>query len=626
MMAWSRWAWLLRRLALLLLVYTALRLLFLVYNRSRFPEAHVGDILWAFVCGLRFDASAIALTNLPFILLSLVPLPRRFGIAHERFLKGLFLVSNLPFLWLNVADVEFFQFNGRRATLHLLGLANDAAVKWSSLFLYYWPLVLLGIGLAVLLWCFFGPDPAQGTGPEPGRLKSGLILVRDFGVAIPLCIIAIRGGLQMKPVSSAQAMPYAPGDLPQLALNSTFTVVRSTRQIPISRVHYFPDQQEVLHYLKSLNEGEKVIPDRPCRDNVVILILESFSAEYWGAGNGGSRYTPFLDSLAEQGLFFRHHYANGRHSMEAVPAILAGLPSLMLVSLAETEYQNNRLAGLGTFLAPYGYTSSFFQGASKGTMFFDTVTAKAGIQRYYSRKDYPDPADHDGCWGIYDEPYLQYVAKELTRQKPPFAATVFTLSSHHPYLIPPQHRGRFKKGTLAIHESIGYTDYAVGQFFATARQQPWYSNTLFIITGDHTQKLETPEYLNTLGLYRVPLLLFHPQKTFAGVDTNRVTEHVDILPSILDYLQIVPSRTLLFGQSVFRKGEGRAFLNVIGHYWLVRGHRALEFIPKGGSRFYDLESDPQLKSPQPSGPEGLVKEAKALIQYFNNGIVDNDLY
>jgi len=312
------------------------------------------------------------------------------------------------------------------------------------------------------------------------------------------------------------------------------------------------------------------------------------------------------------------------------PSILGGLPSLMPESFLESAYGKNDLVGLGTLLAPLGYTTSFFHGAANGTMRFDALMRRAGIQHYYGLNEYPNrAADFDGNWGIYDEPYLQYVVRELSRQKPPFAAAIFTLSSHHPYSVPAKYHGRFKKGTLAIHESIGYTDFAVGQFFESARQQPWYSNTLFIITGDHTSKLETAAYLNPLGQYRVPLLFFHPRGKITAVDTGRVTQHADILPSVLDYLQVQPERRLLFGTSIFRQSEGRAFLHINEQYWLVRGTDAFEFAPEGPSRLFDLAKDPQLRSPLPVNSErarALEKEAKAMAQYFNNGMLDNTLY
>src|SRR5439155_21961251 len=257
---------------------------------------------------------------------------------------------------------------------------------------------------------------------------------------------AFRGGLQHRPLGPAQAMPERPGQLGQLALNSSFTLLKSFQKAELTRFHYFHDQPELLQFLRPLTGGQKTIPDEPRRENVVILVLESLSAEYCGMGNGGPSYTPFLDSLAAESLFFFHNYANGRRSIEMAPSILAGLPSLMSESFLESAYQKNQLLGLGTLLAPLGYTTSFFHGAANGTMRFDTLMRRAGIQHYYGLKEYPNKAaDFDGNWGIYDEPYLQYVAHELSGQKPPFAAAIFTLSSHHPYSVPGKYRGRFKK-------------------------------------------------------------------------------------------------------------------------------------------------------------------------------------
>jgi len=653
----TRWALLLRRLLLLLGIYFVLRLLFIFCNHRVVEDAGFWRIAEAFFYGLRFDLSALVAINLVFIVLSFLPRGPEPRPAYERFLKAVFLVTNIPFVLINVVDLEFFQFTGRRLTYQLLGLAGDPGVKWTTLALTYWPLVFLGLFLIALLSLLYGkaappllkgatrgsPSPLEGervgVRGEAVRLIPGSskplniwLWLLNLALIFPLMILAFRGGLQWRPISPARAMDLNHAGLAQLALNSSFTVLKSFRNKGLIRHNYFPRREDVLEQLRPLaNGGESLLGDESHRDNIVILILESFSAEYWGAGNGGNGYTPFLDSLASQSLFFPRNYANGRASIEAMPSILAGLPSLMSEPFIDSAYQSDELLGLGTVLARDGYTTSFFHGGKNGTMHFDAFMHLAGMQHYFGLNEYPRrQEDYDGTWGIYDEPFLQFVATELSVQKPPFATAIFTLSSHHPYPIPEKYRGRFKKGTLPVHESIGYTDYAVERFFDTARQQPWYTNTLFIITADHTQKLETPEYANTLGQYRVPLLVFHPQRKFPNVNGMRITQQVDILASVLDYLGIKPDRRLLFGKSIFRSGEGRAFLHVNGHYWLVRGQQAFEFNPEGpGGNLFDLTQDPQLKSPLSGDPEArrnLEKESKALVQYFNNGLIDNNLY
>jgi phosphoglycerol transferase MdoB-like AlkP superfamily enzyme len=623
----SRWLVLLRRLGLVLGAYFLLRVLFLFCNHSLLAGASFAQLARAFLHGFRFDLSAVAASNAPFILLTLLPW-RQPGPAYERLTKIVFVALNGLFLAINVIDLEFFKFTGRRFTFDLLRMGNDAGVKWNTLLSYYWPLVLLGLGLIAALYFCYG-RPAAGSAAEAPRHRFGswgcnLVL----GVA--LIVVAVRGGFQFIPIGPPTAMVLNDRGLAQLALNSSFTLIKSwNNTTQLARHRYFSGWKELKDYLRPLVNGSPLVAEPAPRDNVVILIVESLSAEYCGAGPGGPRYTPFLDTLAAQSLFFRNNYANGRRSVESMPSILAGLPSLMQESFVESVYCDNHLLGLGTWLAPRGYTTSFFHGGQNGTMRFDLFMPSVGIQRYYGRNEYPGQGDYDGSWGIFDEPFLQFTARELSRQPQPFAAVVFTLSSHHPYRIPEKYRGRFKKGTLAIHESIGYADYALEQFFATARQQPWYSNTLFVITADHTQKLETPEFVNPLGAYRVPLLFFHPRKPFPTVDAGRITQQVDILPSVLDYLGLPADQRLLFGKSVFRQGEGRAFLHANGQYWLVRGQRALEFTPGRPSRLFDPAGDPLLKSPIPNEPEQLramEREAEALVQYFNNGLLDHQLY
>ena len=492
-----RWLHLLRRLAAVMGVYSLLRLLFLGFNRAILAGAGAGQVASAFLHGLRFDLAAVAMINAPFILLTFLP-RRAPGLGYQRLMKAVFLTLNFPFVAVNVVDLEFFQFNGRRSDLTLLGMAGDAGVHWITLATHYWPLVLLGLLLLAALFVLYGRLPGAPGGAPSAPMNAGVWILNLVGTAA-LAVIAARGGWQMKPLSPVQAAAQNQGRLAQLTLNSSFTVIKSRNRHPLTRCSFFSNDAEPRRYLRSLADGEQMAFAPATNDNVVVLVVESLSAEYCGAGNGGGRYTPFLDSLAEQSLFFPHHYANGRRSIEAMPSILAGLPSLMDDSFTESLYCDHPLSGLGTILAAHGYTTSFFHGAKKGTMNFDLFMRQAGIQNYFGKADYPNKADDDGGWGIFDEPYLQCVAAQLSRQEPPFASMIFTLTSHHPYPIPAPHRGRFKKGTLAIHESIGYVDYALKQFFAAARLQPWYSNTLFIITADHTQKLETPEYANPLG-------------------------------------------------------------------------------------------------------------------------------
>ena len=141
---------------------------------------------------------------------------------------------------------------------------------------------------------------------------------------------------------------------------------------------------------------------------------------------------------------------------------------MMEESYLTSTYGENKLSSIASSLVSKGYSSAFFHGGYNGTMNFDNYTKKVGYRHYYGKNQYNDDRDYDGNWGIYDEPFLQYTVKQLDTISKPFVATVFTLSSHHPYKIPEQHKGSFPKGTMIVHETVGYTDYALKRFFESA--------------------------------------------------------------------------------------------------------------------------------------------------------------
>src|ERR1043166_4280833 len=337
----ARWTLLLRRLALVFILYGILRGLFLFCNRRFFRDIGIEQIGLAFLQGFRFDLSAIIAINFLFIFLTILPRRVEPPPGYERLLKWVFLITNIPFVILNIVDLEYFQFNGRRSTLALVFMAGDAGVRLSSLVSFYWPLLLVAAFLITVLFVFYGRrSAAAGGSGEPLPVGTWLL---NLLLIFPVGFIAFRGGLQSRPLSAAQALSDGPDQLGQLALNSSFTLLKSYHQDEVRRFDYFHDDRELRELLRSLAGGPKLIPDEPRRDNIVLLVLESFSAEYCGAGNGGARYTPYLDSLAAESLFLFHNYVNGRRSIEMAPSILGGSPSLMPESFLESAHGKNDL-------------------------------------------------------------------------------------------------------------------------------------------------------------------------------------------------------------------------------------------------------------------------------------------
>jgi phosphoglycerol transferase MdoB-like AlkP superfamily enzyme len=591
-----------------------------------YQPASLREILFAFAVGLRFDIAAICRINSPFIVLSLLPFALVEKPAYQRFLKFVFLLSNVPFLIVNVVDYEYLKFTGQRSSMSLLDMSADIPSQIGQLSFHYWYLAAISLLFVLSLFYFFRNGAAflsaSRAGQTPRRWAWELLILF---IAISLAVVGGRGGWQRRRLTTALAQVNDKESLSQLALNSTYTLINSQSKCDatgVAPLHYFATDDALKRQLPSYAIPHRAGGER--LDNVVIIIVESLSTEYTGIGNSNHGYTPFLDSLAQKGLYFKNSFADGRRSIDAPPSILVGLPHLKDETFYCTQFKHRR--GLGSILKEHGYNTSFFHGGKNGTMYFDVFSQRMGYDSYYGLNEYPKPQDSDGIWGIYDEPFLQFMARELARRRQPFASVVFTLSTHNPYKVPTQYQGTFPKGELPIHETVAYFDHALQKFFETVEQMPWYKNTLFVITGDHIGPPST-NVAHMFDNYRVPIVFFHPGRKLPHVNRDRIVQHVDIEPSILDFLGIAGAPMLPFGHTIFDAAyDGLALGQKGGNYWISTGNYYLESRLSESNRLFRIDN---LDTPLTDKPEilsGLENRLKAYVQWFNNGLAKDDLY
>jgi len=590
---------LIKRLLFLLIPYSLLRVGFYFYHLNIYKHFTQEEIFESFLLGVRFDIAAILLVNAIPLLLSF------FSTFNHKFLtfeRTLFIVLNTAAFIVALDDYELFLFLGKRLSFDFFVISEDILQQLPQIFLHYWYLPIVGILFGVGFY-FFDKKYFVLKNKKHTWFSyvNGVLL-------LGLAFIGIRGGLQHKSINVQSAFIQGKNELGHLVLNTPYHFLRTLKNKPMKPVTYFASDDEAKNVIlnkRDLRDGIKGIP----KANIVLIILESFSLEYVEKG-----FTPFLKELELKALSFTRHLANGRRSVEALPSLLCGLPSLLEEPISKSIFQGNKFNCVPNILKNAGYTNYFFHAGSRGTMGFESYTLANGFHRYFSREDY-GKNDYDGTWGIYDLPYLQYVADEISRMPEPFMAGVFTLSSHQPYGIPEEFKGKFPKGSLEIHESIGYVDFALRKFFDKVKNEPWFKNTLFIITSDHTQKLESVKFMNMVGRYRVPLILYGPE---VGVgESTKVTQHSDIPRSILDYVELsgeLPATSV----SVFGEDEGVAlnFADGSTHYMATKNSVQTldhEFL-------YDWETGEMGK---PVAARSLL--LKAYLQYFMNGLINNNL-
>ncbi len=622
----------LKRLAFLVVFFTLCRLFFLLFNGHYFllgDDVSLPEIAKAFFIGMRFDISIILYLNSLFILLVFLPLP----LQRFRFVRILtqlsFYLPNILAILINLTDTVYFRFTGKRSTADVLAFLEQGGGFTNLLgdFLTgFLPELISGMALLAIFIYIISKKAAWPKSTFPFHLRN---FVTAFIVSVLIggsWIIGARGGLQLKPINIIDALKNNSPKYAALALNTPFTIGKTLGKEPLKKHSYY--SEKVLNNIYSPIHSPDPETDFNNNINIVVLIIESLSAEHCGFMNPKDMpsYTPFLDSLSKQALSFRA-FANGKRSIEGIPAVLASLPSLMHQEFITSPYAGNKIEGLGSLLADEGYETAFFHGGKNGTMGFEAFTSAAGFERYYGLDEYPDKKDYDGKWGIFDEPYLQYVCKTLSGFQQPFLASVFTLSSHHPYTIPLQHKGKFPKGRLQIQETIAYADYALGKFFQTAQKLPWFANTLFVITADHTSEALDPYYQNRIGRYEIPLLFYMPAKIKAQRKKG-IAQQSDIMPTVLDILNY-PKPYLSFGRSLTDSTANIAFNYVNGTYQLLSDEYS--YISQGDEAIglYNRKTD-SLMQDNLLNKKTLEREhydslLKAIVQQYNNRMIDNKM-
>jgi len=530
------------RLCVMLLIYTAVRAAFVVYNYQLLSAPGIPELVRAFVGGLRFDWSILMYVNALVVLLHVLPFRFRFRRWYRSLLKWVFYLCNVPMLVIALVDIAYFPFTLKRATADMTGMAGDLPAQMMSYLRGYW---FMFPCLAVLLLVV---EALYRVGPVVREHALNPVAQWVlFLLAVGLWVLSARGGWQLKPLSPINATEYASPQLAPAVTNTPFTFLYSTTKKKLPERRYFTNDDARRYFDIHHNPKPNLVPNKM---NVVVIVLESFSREYFKRFGGTYNITPFLDSLYSISLGCDNAYANAKHSNEGIPAVLASLPTLLDESFISSVYQENAFTGLGSLLKPYGYSTAFFHGAQNGTFNFDKFTARAGFDKYYGKNEYPNQSEYDGQWGIYDEPYLQYVNQQLSKTQQPFCAGIFTLSSHFPFNLPEPYKTMYRNvGTHPIHPCVKYTDHAVMEFFKAASQEPWFNNTLFVITADHTSQASKPEYNTPLGTYRIPIIFYAPGTNLRGT-VKRAAMQVDIMPSIADFLKL-PAPYVAFGQSVF---------------------------------------------------------------------------
>jgi phosphoglycerol transferase MdoB-like AlkP superfamily enzyme len=623
------------RIFLIMFLFSMCRIGFFLFNIKMFPGVNAGELLNMMRGGLTFDISAIVYLNILFILFHILPFNFRYNIIYQNILKYLFFITNGLAIALNGMDFVYYRFINKRATADVFGTFGNEnnLVRLFLRFLYdYWPATLFTIFLLFLMVYLYGKVKTEKPESKKKLLRLSFDLLM-IPVVIALVIGAARGGYKhsTRPITISNAARYVknPSNV-AIVLNTPFSLFRTFGKKALIRYDFFDDEKLTSLYNPHYTPPQN-LPFRP--DNVVVIILESFAREYIGSLNpdleGGKYqgYTPFIDSLISVGLTFDVSIANGKKSIDAMPSILASIPSLE-TPYTISHYANNQINGLPYLLKRKGYYSAFFHGAPNGSMGFDSFAKLAGFDDYFGLDQYPDKSDFDGIWGVWDEPFFKFFASKLNTFRQPFMASIFSVSSHHPFKVPEKYNGKFRKGAAPIVEVVGYTDFALRELFNEISKTDWFGNTLFVITADHTNESVHKEYQNNFGSFSIPVIFYKPGSELHGLK-NRIAQQIDIMPTILNYLHY-DDEYIAFGNDLMNDSIQSFAYNTNGsNYHLYMNDHILEMAEMKPLGLFNYKTDRMLQNnlleKEPAVLGAMEEKLKAVIQTYNARLLDNNM-
>lgn len=600
-----------RRVALLYAVLALCRGLFLWYNA---PLLGSINEWWPLVKGsLQFDTVSILYAEGLWLVLALLPLPLvvRESRLWQRLLTGLYAVVGVVILALNLSDAVYFRYTQKRFTADEIFFAdNSNSLQLMGKFMAEnWYLVAAWVVLSLLL--VWGARPkAEPRSPIRRAAWYYPTAILVLALTAGLAIGGIRGGFtrMTRPITLSNATLYAPSSAQaNLILSNPFCILRtagSSSKVEVPQ-YLSKEESEALYspYHYPTADAEGPLKGR----NVVLFILESMSAEHSAelypelyAQSSEKGYTPFLDSLMRSGYCFRKMHANGLRSIQAMPAILGSIPSfktpfvLMPQSLGESR-------PLPRILREGGYRTAFFCGSESGSMGFGAYARSAGIEHLYAREEYEaryGKEDFDGYWGIWDDKFLQLLGDEASTWQEPFFATLFTLSSHHPFVVPDRLKDSLPEGHTPIHRCAAYEDWAFREFFARYEEEPWFKNTLFVFVADHVSSERYGEASRHWpGDHHIMGFLYAPESELQG-ESHEPAQQIDLMPTILGLLGNQEPYFAL-GRDLFGEPERTP--------WAFSYENGYQLLTPNGAR--EL-------SPEMSEEDDEARKLKALVQQY----------
>jgi phosphoglycerol transferase MdoB-like AlkP superfamily enzyme len=608
-----------RYIAFWLIYFLLCRAAFLMYHSGQAATLPGATTARVFLYGLWMDLSAAAyIVLVPYLLMaihSLFPVP-----CPKRLITVYTLLMLLLTALITTCDLEIYKvWGGIKLNAHAIAYLKypeeSMASMASSPVLF---LVAICLSIFVAGYCIYRSTfkrfSFEVTSRSPVSIALRLLLFVLFAAVL---VCAIRGGTGLAPMNPSFAYFSENQFANHATLNASWNLMHDIKD-------HFRQKKNQFVYMSETEMRERVaklttsrLPDdteqilNVTRPNIVVIILESWTADVIGALGAEKGIAPYFDELAQKGILFTDFYANGWRTSYGVPAVLSGFPSTPEGSMLNRPNKMEQLPTLAGTLKENGYATSFYYG---GDAHFDDMIAffcHSKFDAVYDKSTF-QTKDMNSKWGVHDHVLFERVLADLSRQPEPFFSAMLTISSHEPFEVPMKTVFAGNDNASKFKNAIHYTDKSLNAFFENAKKQPWFKNTLFVLVADHG---------NTLPLYRlnayapersrIPLLLCGEaiKTEYRGTRRQTTGSQSDIAATILAQLQM-KDNDFHWSNNLFNVNRANfAFYNFSGGFALRTSGHTVAFstvsdkvIPQDGS----VENG--------DVPAGILKDAQAYMQ------------
>ena len=582
-----------------LLFFVVTRLFFEIYNIRLTAALAFGTILGTFGHGIKLDLSTCSyLVDVALLIMILTFWCN--GRVTAAIINIITVLCIVSFSIIGICDCELYRNWGFRmdsSVLMYLKTPKEAAASTPV-----WLTALFVVWIAAFAWAsikvyfkYVGKPMAQ---MKPTRWFVAPVLLLTAG----LFVIPMRGGVGIAPIRTGTVFfsdkPYAN----HAAINVQWNFCNSLRYIDNARTPHFMPQAKAdsltAQMLKSGNERVNLLKTK--RPNILIMVMESFTAKAVGCVGGMPDVTPNLDSLARTGVLFSNCYANGDRSDKGLICILSGYPAQPTTSIVKLTEKAQKLPHLSHKLHTEGYQSSFYYGgdidfANLKSYFITGNYGRMVTMDEFSRRDM------NSKWGAHDHVVLDRWHSDICAMQPPFFSALFTLSSHEPFEVP--HTSQFNgsdEESLFLN-SVHYTDSCIGDFVRRASAEPWWDSTLMILVADHGSRHPGASPIHVPEKFHIPMIWLGGALNLTDTIISKVLNQSDIPTLICDQLGISNSE-FTFGKDVLTGSP---------EFAIYAYNNGYGFVTENEQFTYDLESS---KLSDSEVCDSIVMQSQAFLQ------------